>query len=81
MVSSTVEKVKQAQLRQRQKDLKENRFWLNRLRQIYWHEQGFEALLGFERMVAGLTAADVQKAAGRYFRDDVAHFILMPEEE
>lgn len=76
-----VDKVKEQLIRSREVDVKQNAYWLNN---ILGREQAGEeisTLLGpYDAMIRGLTPAQIQQAAQKYFDvNNYARFILLPE--
>jgi zinc protease len=73
-------KVKQSQLRQRQKNLKENNFWLNQLGNYYFYQEDPRDIFKFEPMVEALSETDIQSQAKQFLDEsNVITFILLPE--
>ncbi len=73
-------KVKETQVRSRETDLKENRFWLNALRSHYYHQQDPLEILQFNSMVENLTLADIKNAGIWYFdTENYVKLVLYPE--
>ena len=76
-----ITKVKEQQIRAREKSLKENSFWLNKLETYYYNEWDPVDILNFQKYVDGLTKESVQETAKKYFNDEnQASFFLYPEE-
>lgn len=78
--SSDVEKVREMQLRQYEKGLKENRFWLSTLNRYYFRRQDPFIILTFPELVEKLSVQSIQETAQKYF--DVNHYVrvvLYPE--
>jgi zinc protease len=72
-------KVKQSQLRQRQKNLKENNFWLNQLGNYYFYQEDPRDIFKFEPMVEALSETDIQSQAKQFLDEsNVITFILLP---
>lgn len=63
---SYVSKVTETQLREREIDLKENRFWLNALNSYYLHKLKPEKILDLPKRVAEMNPAKIKKAARKY---------------
>jgi zinc protease len=76
-------KVKESQLRAREKNEKENNFWLNKLESYYFHGWDPRDIMKYEEMyVNTLTRKIIQSTAKKYFdRKNVAQFVLLPEEK
>ncbi|MFP4094664.1 MAG: M16 family metallopeptidase [Cyclobacteriaceae bacterium] len=76
-----LKKVKEAQLRQMETNLKENSFWLRALEQAYFVGQEPTTILDYNKSVDALSAADLQEAAKKYFNfDQYVKVVLYPEE-
>lgn len=58
-----LQKVKEAQRRERLENLKNNNYWLSALRSYYYHEIDPEKILDYEKRVESLTSADIKTAA------------------
>jgi zinc protease len=78
--ASYLEKVKEANRRQRETDLKENRFWLNSLQHAYYHGRDPESILAYDKLVESLTLNDIRMAAHLYFNpNNYVQVVLKPE--
>lgn len=74
-------KITETQLREREVNLKENRFWLNSLNSYYLHGQKPEKLLDLSRNVAGLNTKKIKKAARKYLDPkNYIQVVLLPAE-
>ena len=75
-------KVKESQLRAREKNEKENNFWLNKLETYYFHEWDPRDIIRYEELfVNGLNREIIRATAEKYFdKKNVAQFLLFPEE-
>jgi len=75
-------KIKETMKRQREVDLKDNRFWLNTLSQNDQNNENILDLLDFNKYVDGLTSADFKRLANMYLNmNNYAKFVLMPEKQ
>ena len=75
-----IKKIKESQLRQREKDLKENSYWLNMLSNAYFYDEDPRDIFNYDRMIRDLSKEDVQFQAKKYFdKQNVITFILIPE--
>jgi zinc protease len=73
-------KIKEIQRRAREKDLKENSFWINKLENIYFYDEDPHSLYAFDQRVDDLSKEEVRSAAEKYLTEDnVATFVLYPE--
>jgi len=78
---SIVQKVQEAQRRQRETSLRQNGYWMGQL--VAYRRQNLDPrnLLEFEARIAGLTAAKIRDAARRYIRmDNYVRVTLVPEQ-
>jgi zinc protease len=79
---ATLAKVKEAQLRQREVNLKENSFWLSALRTYYSHGDDPLDILKYPELVRSLTSNDIKKAAEMYLNEkNYVKVVLMPEKK
>ncbi|MBI5646505.1 MAG: insulinase family protein [Ignavibacteriae bacterium] len=77
-----VQKIQEIQRREREKALKENSFWLERLKQDFWLGEDPAQVLKYETFVSGLSSKALQDAAAKYFTfDRMKKFVLMPEKK
>ncbi len=77
-----VDKVKEIQRRNREVNLKENRFWLSQFRVAYANGENPEELLGFNKLVENLSIAAMQSAAKKYFdTNNMVKVVLLPEKK
>ncbi len=75
-----VQKVQEIQRRTREKDLKENRFWLTLLTSRARHGEDPLDVLKFDETVAGLNAETIKNTARRYFNlGNYVKVVLLPE--
>jgi len=77
---SVVQKVKEAQRRSRETNLRENGYWLSQL--VTSDQWGLDPrnLLTYDTLIDQLTAEDIREAARRYIRlDNYVQVTLMPE--
>ena len=73
-------KVKEKQRRERETNLKENRFWLNVLKTYDMHNEDFLAILEYEKLIEELSLGNIQKAANQYFNvENYVQITLYPE--
>ena len=78
--AEVVDKVRETQRRTKETNLRENGYWLSRMRSL--EDQDLDlALVPSYALIEGWTAEDVQAAAIRYLRtDQYAKFVLLPED-
>jgi zinc protease len=76
-----VDKVREQLIRSREVDVKQNAYWLNNILGREQAGEDISTLLGpYDAMIRGLTPAQIQQAAQRYFDvNNYARFILLPE--
>jgi len=75
-----ITKVKEIQRRAREKDLKENSFWLSKLENFYFYDEDPHNLYTFDERIKNFSAEAVRNAARKYLdKDNVATFVLYPE--
>ena len=73
-------KVKEKQRRERETNLKENRFWLNVLKTYDMHNEDFLDILEYEKLIKELSLENIQKAANQYFNvENYVQITLYPE--
>ena len=73
-------KIKELSLREREKGLKENDFWLSALSANYMNDENILDLLHHNDWVNSLKGDDFKKFAAKYFKtDNYAKFVLNPE--
>ena len=66
----------------REEDLRENGFWLRQITAAAQRGEPFEAILGYEETLDGLTLEDIETVARRYFTSDrYMRVVLLPVEE
>lgn len=74
-------KVKEKKLRTRETDLRENRFWLRKLQDLYYHKGDPGNLSKYEDYVKAFDNESLKKAANKYFNDsNCVRVVLRPEE-
>ena len=77
-----VDKVKEIQRRNREVNLKENRFWLSQFRVAYANGENPEELLGFNKLIDNLSVSAMQSAAKKYFdTNNMVKVVLFPEKK
>ncbi len=76
-----IQKIKETFHRQREVDMKDNKFWLNAILQAYKDDENLNDILTFDKWVDSLTNDDFKRLATEYFNmDNYAKFILVPEQ-
>ena len=77
-----LKKIQEIQRREREKAVKENSFWLQRLQQSYSMGDDPAQIVTYNTFVDGLTSKAIQQAAAKYFTFDKAKkFVLLPEKK
>jgi zinc protease len=77
-----IDKVRESQLRQYEKSLKENRFWLNTLNRYYFRKHDPLKILDFPQLVEQLDIASIQSTAQKFLNmDHYVRVVLYPENE
>lgn len=74
-------KIKETQRRDREENLKENRYWLSQLGGYYRNKADLNGFYEREKMVEALTSDDLKAAANKYLNmENYVQIVLMPEE-
>ncbi|MEI2719441.1 MAG: insulinase family protein [Gemmatimonadales bacterium] len=72
-------KVKEAQIRTREINLKSNFFWVSQLSTAYQYGEDPRSILGYRKLVDGLTTESLRAAAQRFLKgDNYVHVTLLP---
>jgi zinc protease len=75
-----ITKVKEAQLRSYETNMKENTFWLRALQNYYFNGQDPSLILKYPELVSTLTSERIQMAVNRYLKkDNYVQVVLFPE--
>jgi len=75
-----MQKVKQGNKRQYEKNLKENNYWIDHIVQAYNNDLDVKEILNYPNLIENLTKNDVKQAAKKYFKlDTLKEFVLYPE--
>jgi zinc protease len=75
-----LKKVKEAQYRDMETNLKENQFWLTTLQRYYWYGQDPVKILNYKEAIDGLSSEKLKVTANKYFdMNNYAKVVLMPE--
>ncbi len=73
-------KVKEKLLRERETSLRENKFWLNALKNSYIHKGDINDITKFNNFVNALSVEQLKKAANKYFAEEnYIRVVLKPE--
>ncbi len=76
-----IKKIKETFHRQREVDLKDNKFWLNAISQTYKDNLDMDDVLKYDAWVDGLTNDDFKRLATQYLNmSNYAKFVLVPEQ-
>ncbi|WPP51634.1 M16 family metallopeptidase [Catalinimonas niigatensis] len=74
-------KVKEAQRREMETNLKQNNFWLQSLENIYFNGGDPVRIVEYEEAIEGLNTEDLKETANKYFNfDQYVKVVLYPEE-
>jgi len=65
-----LQKVKETQRRSRETGLRENGFWLSRLKSYHTDNQPFDKILDYTQLIDALTVSDIQSAAQTVFETE-----------
>lgn len=75
-----MDKITETMKRQWEVNLKENRFWLRSFDSYIENDEDIDKITYYLPMVAQLKAADIKKAANKYFStNNIVEVVLMPE--
>jgi zinc protease len=75
-----ITKVKEAQLRSYETNMKENAFWLRALQNYYFNGQDPSLILKYPELVSTLTTESIKMAVNRYLNgDNYVQVVLFPE--
>ena len=76
-----LDKVKEISLRSYETNLRENRYWLGKLKFAYFHNLDPGYFLDFPDMIKSLTLDDIHKAAQKYFnKNNYVDVVLYPQD-
>ncbi len=77
-----LQKVKQADQRQYEVNLKQNQYWHNKIVMAYFHKTDVNAILHYPEFIKHLTAIDIKTAAHTYFNSaGLKQFVLYPHKK
>ncbi len=77
-----INKTREALIRQREADMKENKWWLNKLEDVYYQDEQLISFDEFKSSVENVSAKDLKKMAKKYFTlDNYVKVVLRPESE
>ena len=73
-------KAKEIQKNEFDKNLRENKYWLNELKAMYFNNSSEYKLLGYNNMVENVKVDDIKKMANKYLNtDNYVKVVLYPE--
>jgi zinc protease len=76
-----IQKIRETQIKNREENLKQNRFWLNQLSAYYRNGTDLETFYDREKLTENVNSKDLQVAANKYLNmDNYVKVVLMPEE-
>jgi zinc protease len=77
-----LKKAKEIQRREIEKNLKENRFWLNNLQECYLYGIPFSRFTDYNKMIEDLSSEELKRVANEYIDlDEYVKVVLVPEGE
>jgi zinc protease len=77
-----MQKIKEADKRQYETNLKENSYWMSKIIQAYHHGLDVQQILHYPELIASLSKEDIRKAAQEYFKlHSLKEFVLYPEKK
>ncbi len=71
-------KVQENKLKKRKEDLKENRFWINALRNHYYHNGDVSDVIDYEKYVNDLSIESIKEISS-FLENDYVKVVLMPK--
>lgn len=75
-----MQKVKEADKRQYEKNLKENNYWMEEIVSSYLNDMDVKEILQYPKLINSLTKEDIKQAANQYFKlNALKEFVLYPE--
>jgi len=76
-----IQKIRETQTRNREENLKKNRYWLNQLRGYYVNSSDLDTFYEREELTKNVSSKNLQAAAKKYLKmDNYIKVVLMPEE-
>jgi len=76
-----IQKIRETQARNREENLKKNRYWLGQLRSYYVNEGDLDTFFESEELTKNVSSKNLQSAAKKYLdMDNYIKIVLMPEE-
>jgi len=73
-------KAKQQLLKEHETDLKENKYWLNTMKEYYFYKLPHKEFDAYPKLVNSINEKDIKKAAAKYLKDDnYIRVSLIPE--
>jgi zinc protease len=75
-----MQKVREADTRQYENNLKENSYWMSEIERAYSNDLEVKDILRYPELVKNLTKEDIKQAANQYFKlNALKEFVLYPE--
>lgn len=75
-----IDKAKETLIREREVDLKTNKFWVNNLMSYYFNSDNSKLTTDYENMLNEITANDIKEFAKKYFKQNhYVRVVLKPE--
>jgi zinc protease len=75
-----MQKIKEADTRQYEINLKENNYWMNQIENYYYNNLDVRDIVHYPDLIKSLTKQDIKQAAIKYFNlESLKEFVLYPE--
>jgi zinc protease len=71
--------VKENKLKTYQENLKQNKYWIQTLKNHDYNQTDITEVKKYEELVNSLTIEDLKQAANQFFKDNVVEILLLPE--
>jgi zinc protease len=71
--------VKENKVKKYQENLKENKYWLSRIKNMDYYSFTSDVIINYEEYVENLTVESLKEAANKFFGDDIVEVVLLPE--
>jgi zinc protease len=75
-------KAKEELIREREVDIKTNKFWLNKIESFYFNNEDVSMITDYNNKINAITLKDIQDFAAKYFlKDHYVRVVLKPEKK
>jgi zinc protease len=75
-----LQKVQELLIRERETDLKTNKWWLSKIENMYFQGDDIGSLADYNKRIESITVEELKQAAGKLFRrDHYVRAVLLPE--